>query len=261
MRTSHTPRAFLLAVVATLALIVRARSAAAAPGPLIVKQRPTRETPSNPPKPAARPLLTTTLSPVHLATGEQESIKQGANFFIVAPATSQLPDPTNLYVGYLHDTNGKDPQGNGYEARNEFYRGGLRFDVSALAGHTIETAVLNLRVYSTHHRGVHSNPDTWDKSSSCAVQVVNAKSDWWQDPHPQPMDIGDITIPIPANAAADFQVDVTPIVRSWMASATANYGLVLMGDDEHTDLYTETICQSQYIYSGDGAPTLVVTYR
>lgn len=169
------------------------------------------------------------------------------------------PPPSNaLYVGYLHDTNGKDDYGNGYEARNEFYRSGLRFEVPHVISRPILKATLNLRIYKTHVRGTHSNPDYNNATRSCAIKAASAKSRWYSTGSFN--DFGDPVVAVLPSGTQDMHIDITPLARSWATHPETNFGLIMLGENEDLKAYTETICQTQFVHAGDGAPTLTVTY-
>lgn len=208
-----------------------------------------------------QPPTTVTLSPVHFRTASSQKIKKGAEFFITGDPYVPTPPTNALFSGYLHDTNGKDDMGESYDYRNEFYRAGLHFDVSKLVGHKVAKAVLSLRIFRTHHRGVHSNPDYYDHVSTCGTVIATGKSQWWT--YSDQIDFGPPTVQVLPSTTSDLKIDVTEIVRSWVAGPDSNFGLVIMGDNEDLGAYTETICQTQYVHSdpgGDGAPTLTIDY-
>jgi len=246
---------FLLASCLT-ASVVPAASAAPRPGTEIERQAKVTQV-----------FHWMTLAPAAMGTKSQQWLRYSSGSNNSTQDASKLcvplPAPDSLFAGYLHDTNGNLCAGmNGYEARNEFYRAALRFDLSPLAGHSLHQAILHLRVFKTHHRGIHSNPDFWDSSSSCAVTVAAGRSNWWQslgDPLVM-VDTQDPTVTA-ATGSADLQIDVTPIALAWLQGAQANYGLVLRGENEDLQAYTETICQTQYVMQGEGSPTLAVAYK
>jgi hypothetical protein len=234
------------------------------------KMQPMRpaSTPTPSPTPVPTPLrkdlgpITKTLTPTNFVTDSKQSMKKGAELFVTGDANMPLPPANALYVGYLHDTNGKDNLGTGYEARNETYRGGLRFEVPKIFGRYVKQATLNLRIYKTHIRGVHSNPDYYNATKSCAVRITTAKSRWYAqgDMNGSLVDIGDPSVGIIPSGTQDLHINVTALAQAWSLHPETNFGMVLMGENEDMKAYTETICQTQFVHAGDGAPTLVVTY-
>jgi hypothetical protein len=201
-----------------------------------------------------------TLSPTAFVTDSKQSIKKGSEFFFTGDPMVPVPPSNALFAGYLHDTNGKGTDGNSYEARNEFYRAGLRFEIARPFGRTLQRAVLNLRIYKTHVRGTHSNPDYNNATALCAVKAVSAKSRWYGNSITGLVDIGDPSVAIAPNGGQDLHIDITPLAIAWASHPETNFGLILMGQDENLKAYTETICQTQFVHAGDGAPTLTVTF-
>lgn len=165
-----------------------------------------------------------------------------------------------LYAGYLHDTNGKYPGTPwDYESRNEFYRGALRFHSTKLLHRQIVKATLNLRIFKTHVRGVHSANDHYTQATSCGTKVESGGSEWWTST-PGQVDVANPSVRIDPSGTSRLHIDVTPIVAQW-SKPQSNMGMVLVGDNEDLNAYTETICQTQYVHSGQGAPTLTVYYK
>lgn len=165
-----------------------------------------------------------------------------------------------LYAGYLHDTNGTYPGTRwDYESRNEFYRGTLRFHSTKLLHHEIIKATLNLTIYKTHKRGVHSANDHYTQTVSCGTKVESGLANWWTSP-PGQVEAGAPVASISPSRTSRLHIDVTEIVAQW-SKPQSNFGLVLLGDNEDLNAYTETICQTQYVHAGQGAPTLTVYYK
>ena len=173
---------------------------------------------------------------------------------------STLPPANTLFVGYLHDTNGTYDNGNiDYEWRNEFYRAALRFHSTKLLHHSIIKATLNLRIFKTHVRGVHSANDHYTQTSACTKTAQSGKAEWWTNTG-LPVEAGAPLVLVQPSGTSNLHIDVTDIVSQW-TEPHSNFGLVLVGENEDLGAYTETICQAQFVHAGQGAPTLKVEYK
>lgn len=202
--------------------------------------------------------ITLRLAQYHTFIGSKMKLKH-ANPDVVPVYSDKTPPQNALFTGYLHDTNGNFGSNNQYEWRNEFYRAALRFHSTKLLHHQIVKATLNLRIFKTHVRGVHSANDHYTQATSCGTKVESGGSEWWTST-PGQVDIANPSVRIDPSGTSRLHIDVTPIVAQW-SKPQSNLGMVLAGDNEDLGAFTETICQTQYVHSGQGAPTLTVYYK
>jgi hypothetical protein len=164
-----------------------------------------------------------------------------------------------LYVGYA-DHYGENPFGDFYY--DQFNRSGVLFDLSSLAGHPINKAILKLSAFASWH-----DYDSTDyvklmtanlsaQSPSACVSIVDLATDhWWQN-----NDLANsVSFVAPGEIMGpDFTIDVTNAVAKWTGpAAPPNYGFVLRGDDENDTWHGNTnhVCLTQL-----QSVSLLVTY-
>jgi hypothetical protein len=172
------------------------------------------------------------------------------------------------------------PSGQGY-----FHNCGvslLKFDTSALAGKTIRSALLELTpcTLASGYLGVTNNPSTGQLDPATAAQyLVRGLSGGWNPATvtfrslPQVHTAPSWLFPAPTTAAKQ-QLDVTAIVRNWVAGSWANNGLAIeqspiqdyrsfsyAGRTWDNQNQTTDYCSiERNLGGGNGVPTLIVTY-
>jgi hypothetical protein len=185
---------------------------------------------------------TVTLTPQHLR-GVQKSVIHFTGFSGAVGGGDPGANISNpgFVVGYFYDTE-KAPAGD--TAWNYISRTGLYFDVGGVAGKSIRAARLNLTVGTTALRGHRwgAGPQL-DHTTSCVGRIGLGVSYWWNY-----SDWIDAAIVVQPGVATgpDVSYDVTQLVRDW-ANGSPNYGMVLLGDEENLDAFTERGCETTYL--------------
>jgi hypothetical protein len=200
---------------------------------------------------------TTTLSAAHVLNWDHSRDSRTGTIGYTDPPNNYYD--SGLWVGY-GDHYGENTFGDLY--LDQFYRLGLMFDLSSLAGHPISKALLKLSALSSWH-----DYDSTDytkvatahlsaQSPMACVTIVDLATDhWWLN-----NDLNSTVSYLAPGAfmGPDFSIDVTTAVQKWLGlGAPPNYGFVLRGDDE-SDLWhgnTNHVCLTQL-----QSASLVVTY-
>lgn len=194
---------------------------------------------------------TAELSPIQARSIARRHLKNEG----VAPSdmTDDLfSTPGNTEVGYHYGTS-KSTLGD--SSQNLIYRSGLLFDLSSLTGMTIRSAHLKMTVDTAY---LDPSFDHWDTPSdhrtSCVAKIGVGLARWWN--------YGDwiedsIVLQPGEYNGPDISIDVTPIVQGWR-SGQPNFGLVLQGEDENLNAFTEESCITAYVPS---SIKLVVEYQ
>lgn len=145
--------------------------------------------------------------------------------------------PGAMSVGWSHVASGWHDLAHTQivEYTNSIFRTFLHFDTSALNGHHLAKAQLNLHV---------------NTKPLCITQYGNADAGYKSG---QRLEIG---MPMPATSSV---LDVTKLVQSWADSPGPNAGAFALQGDEGVDMYhivsINTTCVTQL-----QSPTLDVTY-
>jgi len=140
-------------------------------------------------------------------------------------------------AGYVYDTHKGVAGDDGH--LNMMYRLGFRFDLSQLTGKRFLGARLVL-----HGQRTMSNFD--NSGILCGTELGMLTSDWWDSPH-QNLDQATFANALHSGSSSpSATVDVTSIVKGWLASPSSNYGLVLRNPDENLGAFTELSCLTEY---------------
>jgi hypothetical protein len=130
-------------------------------------------------------------------------------------------------------------------ARSKYSRLAILFDTSPLSNKMIYTAHLKLTVGTTH---VNQDPDpkvSSDHSTSCVKRVGLATANWWLY-RGDWIEVPTATTPRIDQVGPNVDIDVTDIVRGWAQAPNANFGIVLMGDNENLSQFTNAACSTAY---------------
>ncbi len=191
----------------------------------------------------ARLMQTLTLSPTNLRSINRSHGKD-ENFIAGGAATNDKPSGSPD-VGYSHQTR-KFTFGD--MSSNVIYRLGLLFDLSSVHSRNIVSARLGLETEASWTGAAdpeHSAAS--DHSTSCAAVVAVGTAKWWK--YTDWIGAAAVLRPGPSQGP-DVSIDVTSIVRQWASSPEdANQGIVLLGEDENLDAFTESTCVTAYVPS------------
>jgi hypothetical protein len=199
-----------------------------------------------------------TLTPQHVLHWErQRDLRTGTLGYTHPPGDTY---DGAMYVGYAYFY-GDNPFGDLYH--DQFHRTGLVYDLSALAGHPISKATLNLSALTSWHG---FDTTDWHKvdtagltnlSPEACVSLVDVATDhWWQN--------NDLNSSVSYLAPGgfmgpDFSIDVTSQVAKWAATTAPppNFGFILRGDSENDQWHgnASQVCLTQL-----QTAALVVTY-
>ncbi len=147
----------------------------------------------------------------------------------------------NFNVGYFYGT---DKGALGDFARDTVSRAALYFDLSTLAGKHIRSARLTLRVDTTAIDAVDTTRSRDDHETSCVARIGFGTSYWWN--YDDWIEAAVAVSPGPQQGP-DVSYNVTPLVAAW-AQGRPNYGMVLLGEEENLDAFTEKACQTEYVF-------------
>ncbi|HZR70550.1 MAG TPA: hypothetical protein VFB01_16020 [Burkholderiales bacterium] len=123
---------------------------------------------------------------------------------------------------------------------NTFDRLALFFDTSAVSHRKIYGARLKLTVDSTI---VGEGPFQFDHYTSCASRIGTGLDRWWN--HGDWIQASEVLAP-GRYQGPDVALDVTKIVQQWAQFPDANFGLVLMGENEDLSAFLYRACQTTY---------------
>ncbi len=163
---------------------------------------------------------------IHLSASQLKSTSRGSAKGGLSSTTSSTQAEAYPKVGYYYSAT-KSIFGDSRSA--QFWRLGVRFDVSRLTGHRIVAAKLRI---------------AFDQAHSCATDVGRGENEWWfADANWNDGFFGDgIGI---GDAGPELAADVTPIVTHWIAF-NENRGLVLKGNDENSGAFTNKSCTTYF---------------
>ncbi|MDQ2679624.1 MAG: hypothetical protein M3Y21_01180 [Candidatus Eremiobacteraeota bacterium] len=173
-----------------------------------------------------------------------------AGLLEMVPLTSRVNSQSlNVpVVGFLHSTSKSDFGDSFYNLSS---RAGIYFDLSALSGHRIYAAKLNLKVSRTMSGSKYSDTEP----NSCAQNIGIGKDYWWT--YGGALQNVDLAAGISPGIVTgpDVSLSVTKIVSNWVAGAPRNYGFILQNSDENLNAFTENSCLTRYFNE-----SLEVTY-
>lgn len=163
---------------------------------------------------------------VHLTATQLKSTSRGSEKGTLSSTSSSTQAEVYPKVGYYYSAE-KNFLGDSRSA--QFWRLGVRFDMSRLADHRIVAAKLRI---------------AFDQANSCATDVGRGMNEWWfADTNWNDAFFGDgIGI---GDAGPELAADVTPIVTHWIAF-DENRGLVLKGNDENLGAFTNKSCTTYF---------------
>lgn len=163
---------------------------------------------------------------VHLSATELKSTSRGSAKGGLSSTTSSTQAEPYPKVGYYYSAT-KSLFGDSRSA--QYWRLGVRFDVSRLAGHRIVAAKLRIAFNEAH---------------SCATDVGRGENEWWfADANWNEGFFGD-DIGI-GDSGPELSANVLPIVSHWIAF-NENRGLVLKGNDENSGAFTNKSCTTNF---------------
>lgn len=204
-------------------------------------------------------LVTKHLQPAQSNTSENIVSDASSNFYCIGlntdPTNPGSPPAHGVWVGYarLYDP-GTQPAPC-WEGSSTAYRGAVRFDLSPYAGKKVVSAILNISLgTATYISGKSSsNEGVWVKTLGLGT------STWWTKPSPyitgenrktsrsglfpwKPIP-GMPDLPYGTNppvqksfpvkySSHTYQIDVSSVVRDWVAGKEPNLGFILIGTNE-----------------------------
>lgn len=155
-----------------------------------------------------------------------------------------------IVVGYdrHHST---DP----FRNLQEYYRGAVRFDLSSIVNEpskVIDQATLSYGIRKSYVRNVEGESEQFPNRISCALSLLLATEDWRKKITGQGYAVeyfeGDFFLRLPEapNAGTGFKIDLTKVVRTWVAKPDENFGLVFRGITEEVTGPQNSACATRY---------------
>jgi hypothetical protein len=136
-----------------------------------------------------------------------------------------------------------------------FYRGGIRFDLSALSSlksKVINKATLNFKVIQSYVRSADGTPAPFPNTVSCATELYSGTDEWitlvGTDGYTfkAALPVNALIHTLDRTALGGFHIDVTDAARQWIVSVDQNTGVVLKGGDERDTPGRNDACATRY---------------